>query len=53
VPLDEQPLIADMATFLGQWHDRGADEVIVSWVRPQELPPLLEAAARAGLAASR
>ena len=53
VPLSEQPLIADMATYLGEWHERGADELIVSWVRPQELPALLEAAARAGLTASR
>jgi alkanesulfonate monooxygenase SsuD/methylene tetrahydromethanopterin reductase-like flavin-dependent oxidoreductase (luciferase family) len=53
VPLAEQPLIADMATFLGEWQDRGADEVVVSWVRPNELDALLDAAMRAGLAASR
>ena len=23
----EQPLIADMAAFLGEWHDAGADEL--------------------------
>ncbi|HEY8134599.1 MAG TPA: LLM class flavin-dependent oxidoreductase [Candidatus Limnocylindrales bacterium] len=50
VPLADQPLIADMATFLGEWQERGADEVVVSWVRPNELEPLLDAAARAGLA---
>jgi alkanesulfonate monooxygenase SsuD/methylene tetrahydromethanopterin reductase-like flavin-dependent oxidoreductase (luciferase family) len=49
-PLDRQPLVADMATFLGEWQERGADEIVVSWVRPAELPALLEAAARAGLA---
>jgi alkanesulfonate monooxygenase SsuD/methylene tetrahydromethanopterin reductase-like flavin-dependent oxidoreductase (luciferase family) len=49
-PLGEQPLIADMATSLGEWQERGADEIIISWVRPAELPALLEAAARAGLA---
>ncbi len=53
VALDEQPLLADMPTVLGEWHERGADEVIVSWVRPHELAPLLDAAARAGLSASR
>ena len=53
VALEEQPLVADMATFLGEWHDRGADEVVVSWVRPNELQALLDAAARAGLAAAR
>jgi alkanesulfonate monooxygenase SsuD/methylene tetrahydromethanopterin reductase-like flavin-dependent oxidoreductase (luciferase family) len=52
MPLDRQPLFADMATFLGEWHDRGADEVIVSWVKPADLPALLEAGARAGLASS-
>jgi alkanesulfonate monooxygenase SsuD/methylene tetrahydromethanopterin reductase-like flavin-dependent oxidoreductase (luciferase family) len=51
-PLDRQPLIADMATFVGEWHERGADELIVSWVRPAELPALLDAAARAGLSAN-
>ena len=50
VPLDRQPLFADIATFLGKWHDRGADEVIVSWVKPADLPALLEAGARAGIA---
>jgi hypothetical protein len=52
-PLERQPLIADMATFLGEWQERGADELVVDWVRPQELAALLEAAARAGLAGSR
>ena len=53
VPLGEQPLIADMTTYLSEWHERGADELVVSWVRPHELPALLEAAARAGLGGSR
>jgi alkanesulfonate monooxygenase SsuD/methylene tetrahydromethanopterin reductase-like flavin-dependent oxidoreductase (luciferase family) len=48
-PLEEQPLIADMAGFVGDWQARGADELVVSWVRPHELPALLEAASRAGL----
>jgi alkanesulfonate monooxygenase SsuD/methylene tetrahydromethanopterin reductase-like flavin-dependent oxidoreductase (luciferase family) len=52
VPLDQQPLIADMATFCGEWRERGADELVVSWVRPAELPALLDAASKAGLAAS-
>jgi alkanesulfonate monooxygenase SsuD/methylene tetrahydromethanopterin reductase-like flavin-dependent oxidoreductase (luciferase family) len=53
VELAEQPLIADMATYLGEWQARGADEVIVSWVRVNQREALLEAAARAGLAGSR
>jgi alkanesulfonate monooxygenase SsuD/methylene tetrahydromethanopterin reductase-like flavin-dependent oxidoreductase (luciferase family) len=48
-PLERQPLIADMAGFAAEWQQKGADELIVSWVRPAELPALLEAAERAGL----
>jgi alkanesulfonate monooxygenase SsuD/methylene tetrahydromethanopterin reductase-like flavin-dependent oxidoreductase (luciferase family) len=48
-PLEGQPLIADLASFLGEWHEHGADEIVVSWVRRADLPALLEAAARAGL----
>jgi len=46
---ESQPLIADMAAFAQQWQERGADELIVDWVRPTQLPALLDAAARAGL----
>jgi G6PDH family F420-dependent oxidoreductase len=49
LPLEDQPLIADMAGFAAEWQARGADELIVNWVRPTQLLPLLEAAARAGL----
>jgi G6PDH family F420-dependent oxidoreductase len=52
VPLEDQPLIADMAGFAAEWQARGADELIVNWVRPAHLPALLEGAARAGLAAA-
>ena len=48
-PLDRQPLIADMAGFAAEWQEKGADELIVNWVRPAELPALLEAAERSGL----
>lgn len=50
--LDRQPLIADMAGFAAEWAEKGADELIVSWVRPAELPALLDAAERAGLPAA-
>jgi alkanesulfonate monooxygenase SsuD/methylene tetrahydromethanopterin reductase-like flavin-dependent oxidoreductase (luciferase family) len=46
---ESQPLIADMAAFAQEWQERGADELIVDWVRPAQLPALLDAAARAGL----
>jgi len=48
-PLDSQPLIADMPGFLAEWEAKGADEIVVSWVRPAELPALVDAATRAGL----
>jgi alkanesulfonate monooxygenase SsuD/methylene tetrahydromethanopterin reductase-like flavin-dependent oxidoreductase (luciferase family) len=53
VPLESQPLIADMAGFAAEWQEKGADELVVNFVRPAQMPVLLEAAARAGLAASR
>ena len=49
-PLENNPLIADMAGFAAEWQARGADELIVNWVRAAQLPAVLEAAARAGLA---
>jgi alkanesulfonate monooxygenase SsuD/methylene tetrahydromethanopterin reductase-like flavin-dependent oxidoreductase (luciferase family) len=49
-PLENNPLIADMAGFAAHWQERGADELIVNWVRVNQLPAVLEAAARAGLA---
>jgi alkanesulfonate monooxygenase SsuD/methylene tetrahydromethanopterin reductase-like flavin-dependent oxidoreductase (luciferase family) len=48
-PTPDQPLLADMAGFAARWEERGADELIVSWVRPADLPALLDAANRAGL----
>jgi alkanesulfonate monooxygenase SsuD/methylene tetrahydromethanopterin reductase-like flavin-dependent oxidoreductase (luciferase family) len=45
----EQPLLADMAGFAAEWEARGADELVVSWVRPDDLPALLDAAARSRL----
>lgn len=49
-PLERQPIIADMAGVLAEWRERGADELIVNWLRPPALPALLDAAGRAGLA---
>ena len=49
-PLERNPLIADMAGLAAQWQARGADELIVNWVRQAQLPAVLEAAARVGLA---
>jgi alkanesulfonate monooxygenase SsuD/methylene tetrahydromethanopterin reductase-like flavin-dependent oxidoreductase (luciferase family) len=46
-PLDGQSLIADMAAVAAEWQARGADELVVSWVRPDELSALLGAGLRA------
>jgi alkanesulfonate monooxygenase SsuD/methylene tetrahydromethanopterin reductase-like flavin-dependent oxidoreductase (luciferase family) len=51
-PLERQPLVADLASVAGEWQERGADEIIFNWVRPQELTALLAAAEKAGLAES-
>jgi alkanesulfonate monooxygenase SsuD/methylene tetrahydromethanopterin reductase-like flavin-dependent oxidoreductase (luciferase family) len=50
-PLESQPLIADMAGFAAEWQGRGADELVINWVRQAQLPVVLEAASRAGIAA--
>jgi alkanesulfonate monooxygenase SsuD/methylene tetrahydromethanopterin reductase-like flavin-dependent oxidoreductase (luciferase family) len=49
-PLERNPFIADMAGYAAEWQAKGADELIVNWVREKQLPAVLEAAARAGLA---
>ncbi len=46
-PLERQPLVADPASFAAEWQARGADELVVGWVRPDDLPALLSAAQRA------
>jgi alkanesulfonate monooxygenase SsuD/methylene tetrahydromethanopterin reductase-like flavin-dependent oxidoreductase (luciferase family) len=46
-PLDGQPIVRDMAAVAAEWQARGADELVVNWVRPDELAALLAAGARA------
>ena len=48
-PLDAQPLVADLAAVAEEWQARGADEIMINWVRKAQLPAVLEAASRAGL----
>lgn len=50
-PLERQPLVADLAAVAAEWEERGAAELVVNWVRPEQLPLLLDAAERAGLPA--
>jgi alkanesulfonate monooxygenase SsuD/methylene tetrahydromethanopterin reductase-like flavin-dependent oxidoreductase (luciferase family) len=49
-PPERQPLFADLRGELERWRERGADEIVVSWLRPAEIPFLLAAAERAELA---
>ena len=51
-PLAANPLIADMGALAAEWEARGADELIVNWVREAQLDAVLDAADRAGLARS-
>jgi alkanesulfonate monooxygenase SsuD/methylene tetrahydromethanopterin reductase-like flavin-dependent oxidoreductase (luciferase family) len=46
---DDQPLLADLAETAAEWHERGADEIVLHWIRPQELAAVLAAGERAGL----
>jgi alkanesulfonate monooxygenase SsuD/methylene tetrahydromethanopterin reductase-like flavin-dependent oxidoreductase (luciferase family) len=49
IPANRQPVFADLGGELERWRERGADEIVVSWVRPHEVPALLAAAERARL----
>jgi alkanesulfonate monooxygenase SsuD/methylene tetrahydromethanopterin reductase-like flavin-dependent oxidoreductase (luciferase family) len=49
IPANRQSVFADLRGELERWRERGADEIVVSWVRPHEIPALLAAAARARL----
>jgi alkanesulfonate monooxygenase SsuD/methylene tetrahydromethanopterin reductase-like flavin-dependent oxidoreductase (luciferase family) len=45
----EADLLTDLGAVAARWHERGADELIVHWVRPESLDGLLAAGERAGL----
>jgi alkanesulfonate monooxygenase SsuD/methylene tetrahydromethanopterin reductase-like flavin-dependent oxidoreductase (luciferase family) len=49
LPPDRQPILADLAGLAADWRERGADEIVVEWMRPRDMPWLLAAAERAGL----
>jgi alkanesulfonate monooxygenase SsuD/methylene tetrahydromethanopterin reductase-like flavin-dependent oxidoreductase (luciferase family) len=46
-----QPLLADLGGEAERWRERGADELILAEVRPEQLLHVLAAAERAGLSA--
>ena len=43
------PLLADLAGSAASWADRGADELVIHWVRPPELESVIAAGERAEL----
>jgi alkanesulfonate monooxygenase SsuD/methylene tetrahydromethanopterin reductase-like flavin-dependent oxidoreductase (luciferase family) len=50
LPPARQPIFADLAGVAAAWSERGADEIIVEWMRPRDIPWLIAAAERADLA---
>jgi alkanesulfonate monooxygenase SsuD/methylene tetrahydromethanopterin reductase-like flavin-dependent oxidoreductase (luciferase family) len=44
------PLLADLDGEVERWRERGADELVIDWVRPEQLSAVLAAAEAAGLA---
>jgi len=48
-PPESQPALADLGATADEWHERGADELVLHWIRPHALPAVLHAAERAGL----
>ena len=50
LPPEQQPLLSDLAGEAARWHDRGAGELVIQYVRPQQLSWVLGAAETAGLA---
>ena len=47
---EDQPILADLAVTAAEWQARGADELILHWIRPEQLPAVLAAGERAFLA---
>ncbi len=50
LPPDRQPFLADPMGELERWRAAGADQLLVSCVRPHSLGAIIDAAGRAGLA---
>ena len=48
-PPDDQPVLVDLRATAEEWHERGADELIIHWVHADQLPAVLAAGERAGL----
>ena len=46
---ERDPLLADLAGSAAAWAERGADELVLHWVRPPELETVIAAGERAEL----
>ena len=44
-----QPVLADLAATAREWQARGADELVLHWIGPQQLDAVLAARERAGV----
>lgn len=49
----EQPILRDLGAEAQRWRERGADEIVLHWIRPRDIPALLAAGERADLSAAR
>ncbi len=47
--VDEPDLLSDLGGVAARWHERGADELVVHWVKPDHLDAVIAAGERAGL----
>lgn len=45
----EPEILTDLGAVAVRWHDRGADELILHWVKPDQLDAVVAAGERAGL----
>ncbi len=52
-PSSRQPILRDLPGEAQRWRERGADELVLHWIRPPDIPALLEAGERADLLAAR
>lgn len=53
VPAARQPILRDLRGEAERWRERGADELVLHWIRPPDIPALLAAGERAGLPGAR
>jgi alkanesulfonate monooxygenase SsuD/methylene tetrahydromethanopterin reductase-like flavin-dependent oxidoreductase (luciferase family) len=45
----EPDMLSDLGAVASRWHERGADELVLHWVKPDQLDAVIAAGERAGL----